>query len=583
MTSGELRFAERLEQKLENDYLLWYDVPVGDKRLHPDFIVLHPRRGLLVLEVKDWRLDTIQSMDRDRATLIQPQGLVQVDNPLQQACAYARNIASLLQRDPLLVSEHGPYQGRLCFPWAYGVVLSNITRRQFDATDLHEVLPPQRVVCKDEMYEGVDAEAFQQRLWGMFDHAFGEVLTLPQIDRIRWHLFPEVRIDPKQGELFDEEPALPDLLRVMDMQQELLARSLGDGHRVVHGVAGSGKTMILGYRARHLARATRQPILVLCYNKTLATSLQQLLQEHGLTDRVTVASFHAWCAEQLRCYHVPKPRNDGDANAFFAAMVQAVIDAVDRGQIPRAQYGAVLIDEGHDFEPEWFRLVLQMVDPRTNSLLVLYDSAQSIYGGRHRQRFSFRSVGIQASGRTTILRLNYRNTAEVLKFAYEFAKDVLTPQEADEDGVPLVRPESALRHGPPPEVMCLPDYETQLRVIASRLSEFHNEGIRWRDMAILTRRWNERDRVLRQLRSDGVPGVWIAGGKGDLAQDSVKVSTIHSCKGLEFPVVAIPGADRIAQPGQEDYAQEVRLMYVGMTRAMDRLLLTHSGEFPTAE
>ena len=47
MTSGERRLAERLEQKLEGDYLLWYDVPIGPKQTHPDFVVLHPRRGLL--------------------------------------------------------------------------------------------------------------------------------------------------------------------------------------------------------------------------------------------------------------------------------------------------------------------------------------------------------------------------------------------------------------------------------------------------------------------------------------------------------------------------------------------------------
>lgn len=44
-TSGEKRLAERLEQKLEDDYLLWYDVPIGPKQTHPDFVVLHPRRG----------------------------------------------------------------------------------------------------------------------------------------------------------------------------------------------------------------------------------------------------------------------------------------------------------------------------------------------------------------------------------------------------------------------------------------------------------------------------------------------------------------------------------------------------------
>ena len=50
MTSGERRFAQRLEDKLEDDYLVWYDVPVGVKQRQPDFVVLHPRRGLLVLD-----------------------------------------------------------------------------------------------------------------------------------------------------------------------------------------------------------------------------------------------------------------------------------------------------------------------------------------------------------------------------------------------------------------------------------------------------------------------------------------------------------------------------------------------------
>lgn len=45
MTSGEKRLAERLEQKLEDDYLLWYDVPIGPKPTHPTFVLLHPRRG----------------------------------------------------------------------------------------------------------------------------------------------------------------------------------------------------------------------------------------------------------------------------------------------------------------------------------------------------------------------------------------------------------------------------------------------------------------------------------------------------------------------------------------------------------
>jgi hypothetical protein len=86
------------------------------------------------------------------------------------------------------------------------------------------------------MVEAVDAETFQQQLWNMFSVQFTHRLTLPQLDRIRWHLFPEVRI---QHSIFDAakaqeettpQQALPDLVRVMDIQQEQLARSLGQGH-----------------------------------------------------------------------------------------------------------------------------------------------------------------------------------------------------------------------------------------------------------------------------------------------------------------------------------------------------------------
>ena len=69
----------------------------------------------------------------------------------------------------------------------------------------------------------------------------------------------------------------------------------------------------------------------------------------------------------------------GQGGGMFNAMVDNVIRGVERKQIPSGQYQAVLLDEGHDFQPEWFKLVMQMVDPETNSLLVLYDSAQNIY------------------------------------------------------------------------------------------------------------------------------------------------------------------------------------------------------------
>jgi hypothetical protein len=581
MTSGERRFAERLEDKLDDDYLLWYDVPVGRRALHPDFIVLHPRRGLLVLEVKDWRIDTIQAMSRTQATLITSRGVKHELNPLEQARQYAHEVVRLLERDPSLLAVQGErHQGKLAFPWSYGVVLANITRRQFAETDLDQTIPGGRVICRDEIYDDVDPERLQKQLWDMFPWQLRSALSLPQIDRVRWHIHPEIRINPPTPrDIFDD--TVPDVIRIMDVQQEFLARSLGDGHRVIHGVAGSGKTMILAYRCLHLAKVIDKPVLVLCYNKTLAAKLQEVMAEGGVSDRVAVRNFHAWCRDQLKLYHVELPPS-GSSSEYADQLVARVIRAVERGQIPSGQYGAVLIDEGHDFQPEWLKLATQMVDPTTESLLLLYDDAQSIYG-RSRRQFSLKSVGVQAQGRTTILRLNYRNTAEVLRAAYEFAKDALTPEESDDDGIPVILPESADRHGPSPELVRLPSLDEEAEYVARRLVELHAEGTRWGDMAIVYRSAFIGEKLADRLRAAGVPVSWLTkDGRAKRAAgdpNSVNIVTFHSSKGLEYPVVAIPGLGYLPYESEEE-SQEIRLAYVAMTRAMDRLIMTCHRQSP---
>jgi hypothetical protein len=419
MTQGERRLAERLEQKLDDDYLVWYDVPVGPKHAHPDFVVLHPRRGLLILEVKDWRLETLRGANKQTWEILANGIPKNVPSPAEQARHYAHQVVDALARDQQLTRT----DGKLAFPWSYGVVLTHITRKQFETAELDQAIESHRVICGDEMTATVEADDLQSRLWSMFPTLMRGVLSLPQIDRVRWILFPEVRVNTQMG-LFQpadhaDEP-LPDIMRVMDLQQEQLARSLGDGHRVIHGVAGSGKTMILSYRAEYLAKASAgaKPILVLCYNQPLAVKLDATMTAKGLAAKVHVRNFHKWCRQQLVAFGQSLPaQGQGQGQDMFDQMVAGVIRGVDRGQIPAGQYQAVLIDEGHDFEAEWLKLAAQMVDPATNSLLLLYDDAQSIYQRRRAQQFSFKSVGIQAQGRTTVLKINYRNTKQILQTA----------------------------------------------------------------------------------------------------------------------------------------------------------------------
>jgi len=165
----------------------------------------------------------------------------------------------------------------------------------------------------------------------------------------------------------------------------------------------------------------------------------------------------------------------------------------------------IVIDEGHYFEAEWLKLVAQMVDPETNSLLVLYDDAQSINRSKSRLRFSFAEVGIQARGRTTVLKLNYRKTAEVMGVACRFAREVLSPKEAEEDGIPLLMPESAGRHGELPRLARLANVQSELDFIVEQARELHGHGLAWRDIAVLFRVNRDGERIAEYLAKARIP------------------------------------------------------------------------------
>ncbi|MFC0139861.1 nuclease-related domain-containing protein [Erwinia mallotivora] len=88
MTNGERRVAQRLESHLAEDCLVWYDIPVGRQYRHPDFVIIDPANGLIFLEVKDWKLSTLQHIDPQTVTLMTAQGEKQEQNPLVQVREY---------------------------------------------------------------------------------------------------------------------------------------------------------------------------------------------------------------------------------------------------------------------------------------------------------------------------------------------------------------------------------------------------------------------------------------------------------------------------------------------------------------
>jgi len=110
-----------------------------------------------------------------------------------------------------------------------------------------------------------------------------------------------------------------------------------------------------------------------------------------------------------------------------------------------------------------------------------------------------------------------------------------------------------------------------------------SEKYRPGDIAILSRNDDLAFAALRKLLSkENIPWVHFRDKGFEILENQVKLLTMHSAKGLEFPVVFMTGLREgvipyIASPETEesDLSQERKLFYVSMTRASERLYMLH--------
>ena len=192
----------------------------------------------------------------------------------------------------------------------------------------------------------------------------------------------------------------------------------------------------------------------------------------------------------------------------------------------------------------------------------------------------------------TVSRTVWQNSPEILKKSSSSAKEFLEPAPAGTDGdnlgtngdtedsPMLLLPETSGRHGTLPVLLRLPSFSAEADHIATASQRLHEDGVVWGDMAVLYRAKWMAEKVDARLQKAGIPVEWVnqADKRGySPDQASLKLVTMHSSKGLEFPVVFIPGLGYLPH-AQEAPTDEARLMYVAMTRAIDQLVMTgHQG------
>lgn len=573
-SAGERRVFALL-QELPDDVIVYYEPVLAER--YPDFIAIVPSIGLLVIEVKGWYPSSIERADANEV-VITGRGQREVHrHPVRQARDYKFRLMDVAKRHretAVLLEHSGPHEGKFVFPFGHIAILNNCTREQLDERGLSAVFAPGRVFARDEFEAVATAADPLDGLMTGFDPWWPfEPLSGRRIAVLRAIIHPEIVLSPPPSA--DDSAAGTPSLQVLDVRQERNAHLIGEGHRIVYGIAGSGKTVILVARARLLAEDPGTRVLILCYNRMLAMHFQA---RFAATRNVTCLNFHQWAVQRNG---IAFDRGE-DEDAFGARL----LERLERGRGEAHGYDAVFIDEAQDFPQSWFQCArLALKEPDDGDLLIVGDGSQALY---RRRSFTWAQAGVNAVGRTINRRLdldrNYRNTREIVKIAAAFV-DAGTAGGDPEARLQIIRPDpgAALRSGPSPEMLAATGIDDEIRLAVDRVVAWLEDGLKPSDIAVLFRANANPSGWVRDLAvqlSARTAVHWPAEGFKDPA--GVRITTMHAAKGLQWRAVVVMRADTVpftperdADPDEQERLER-GLMYVAMTRAEERLAFTRS-------
>jgi hypothetical protein len=572
--AGVNRSARVLQEALDDDATVWFE-PLFDRTgERPDLVALVPDVGILLLEVVEEKAGVIRGVRNGRILLHKGGAEREIEDPLGRAEALAGRLRARLDSDArLAVDERLPVVAAGLFPY--------LPRSETGRCRLDLVVDLERCLFRDDLEAALaDLPGFHRRLMRLLGGSLRDPLSPAAEKAHRALIHPDTRIGSPQLPFPTTTP--DEELKVLDRGQEALAKGLGSGHRVVRGVAGSGKTLVLTYRARLLAEAfPGQRILVTCYNVSLAASLQRQLP----FPNVKVETIEALLRKARKAVGFEEMPFE---TTQLTARAEAALQALDRHENAAGRFDHVLVDEAQDFPTAALRFAVRLLRPGSDSLLAVADAAQNIYSNS----FRWRDAGIYAVGRTRVLDTSYRNTRQILDYAHGFltkeGAEPSGPGSVDDDERALVPPRLSGRSGPFPLFLYRETPQQEVLTIAEQCEGFLARGVRPGNVAVLygasfVGGFHWPDSVRKAFAQRGLPLFWAtesSRSKELIGTDPSKIvlSTIHSAKGFEFSHVVLCGYLDDKPPERSNLSR--RLIYVGMTRATHELVLTCSGHHP---
>jgi predicted ATPase len=527
--------AERLlyqafRDDLDNNYTVFHGVAWqsldGEGRPRDgetDFVIVHPTRGILVLEAKGGAIsydpcaDFWTSIDRlGRAH--------EIRDPFVQV-----RYSKYALEEQLQVMLHRPERRinighAVAFP---DVVVSEtllgpdkLRQIILDKTDLADVSGwVGRVLA---YYRG---KASQR------ETAPGQraVQALMNLLGKTWELRPAL-----WGDFVQEREQL---IRLTEQQYSILDALQRRRRAAVSGCAGSGKTMLAAEKAARLA-CQGFHVLLTCFNRHLAADLQTRLKPSANLD---IISFQALCYRLAQRAGMLPARQDDD-RFFNQQLPETLMDAADALGV---RYDAIIVDEGQDFRDNWwFPLQMLLCNPDDGILYIFFDDNQRLY---------VRHGAFPIRQEPYLLTVNCRNTRNIHRTVMRFYNADISPSARG----PLGRPVAVIPHRDSQSLW--PVLQDILRWLIV------DEQVPTDEITVLTPQRLSRDRLVQS-----------SAGEGPLIADvsppppgQVYCTTIYDFKGLERAVVILTDIHR----WPPEWDEMVRLLYVGCSRARNHLIV----------
>lgn len=326
-----------------------FQVPKGHRVFHgeADFVLLHPKHGLIVLEVKGGSVAVEDgnwyqtSKDGSRHRLSQ--------SPFQQGSSAMYDLREFVE------AAAGPIKSctrAVVFPTA-----SHPGSMGPDA-------PVEQIISRDELSD------MKAAIDGLIAYAkLSDDLDPERVSAITSLLAPSRKLSLLLRTTVDESIRV--LIDLTDRQLELLRFLRHQRRALITGVAGTGKTVLAIEQAKNLAKGGLR-VLLLCFNRPLADYMNEAISQDG----VRAGSFHQLGLDVVRRAGFV-PNFEPDQAWWDNELPDLLPEAADRlGE----RFDALVIDEGQDFKPQWYTaLQFLLHDPDEGLMFVYLDENQAIY------------------------------------------------------------------------------------------------------------------------------------------------------------------------------------------------------------